>query len=59
MTRRVLVDATPRGGSPGTLYLREPDLQYQDGDTLMDAHSLTPDAIFAVLRTLGGRGRGC
>jgi hydrogenase maturation protease len=52
----VLVDATPRGGEPGTVYLIEPDLEsigQADADA-SDAHTMTPDAVFAWLRTLGG-----
>jgi hydrogenase maturation protease len=52
----VLVDITPRGGEPGTVYLIEPDLEalaaYSTGPA--DAHSMTPDAVFALLRSLGG-----
>lgn len=62
----ILVDATPRGGAPGTVYLIEPDLgQLADlagpgeggsgmGSGMTDAHSMTPDAVFALLRSLGG-----
>ena len=56
----ILVDATPRGGDPGTVYLIEPDLgRLADlagtGPAGMaDAHAMTPDAVFALLRTLGG-----
>ncbi len=51
----VLVDATPRGGPAGTVYLIDPDL----GDTgpcatAPDAHSMTPDAVLGILRSLGG-----
>jgi hydrogenase maturation protease len=47
----VLVDATARDGTPGTLYLIEPD----DGDeaAVVDAHSMNPDAVLAVARSLG------
>src|SRR3954469_15120267 len=52
----ILVDITPRGGEPGTVYLIEPDLEtlaaYAPGPA--DAHSMTPDAVFALLRSLGG-----
>ena len=55
----ILVDATPRGGEPGTVYLIEPDLgRLADlagtGAGMADAHAMTPDAVFALLRTLGG-----
>jgi hydrogenase maturation protease len=60
----VLVDATPRGGNPGELHLIEvgtDDLpQASTSDELvaqgavLDAHAMTPDAVLALLVTLGG-----
>jgi hydrogenase maturation protease len=58
----ILVDATPRGGEPGTVYLIEPDLAQladlagPDGSSggMTDAHAMTPEAVFSLLRTLGG-----
>jgi len=61
----ILVDATPRQGEPGTVYLIEPDLdQLGVGEgaggaaggisPIMDAHGMTPGAVFAMLRSLGG-----
>ena len=53
----VLVDAAPRGEAPGTVTVLEvevPDPASLTGP-VMDAHSLTPDAIFALLASLGGR----
>ena len=53
----VLVDAAPRGEPPGTVSVLE--VEVPDADSLaspvMDAHDLTPDAIFALLGSLGGR----
>jgi hydrogenase maturation protease len=53
----VLVDAAPRGEVPGTVTVLEVDLP-GPGDPaappLIDAHSLTPDAIFGLLSSLGG-----
>ena len=56
----VLVDAAPHGQAPGTVSVLEVELPEPAGpDTLdrplIDAHSLTPDAIFALLVSLGGR----
>jgi hydrogenase maturation protease len=48
----VLVDAVPRGGAPGSLYLIEPEV-----DTLSagaDAHSMDPAAVLGTLKALGG-----
>jgi hydrogenase maturation protease len=60
----ILVDITPRGGAPGTVYLIEPDLEALadagdagDGSGVADAHSMTPDAVFRLLRSLGGTPR--
>jgi hydrogenase maturation protease len=53
----VLVDAAPHGESPGTVTVLEvevPDPASLTGP-VMDAHDLTPDAIFALLASLGGR----
>jgi hydrogenase maturation protease len=49
----VLVDASPRGGEPGTLYLIEP--ARDDVETpMLDAHSMNPEAVLGVVRSLGG-----
>lgn len=61
----ILVDAAPCGGKPGDLYLIEPVLDEIDesplvqaassGESaLIDAHGLEPDAIFGMLKALGG-----
>jgi hydrogenase maturation protease len=52
----VLVDITPRGGEPGTVYLIEPDLEAlaNASNGAADAHGMTPDAVFALLRSMGG-----
>jgi hydrogenase maturation protease len=49
----IIADCVPRGGVPGTLYLIEPDLDAVcDFD---DAHGMQLPAVFASVRTLGGR----
>jgi hydrogenase maturation protease len=52
----ILVDLTPRGGEPGTVYLIEPDLNALSDMATgpADAHSMTPEAVFALLRSMGG-----
>ena len=53
----ILVDATPRGGEPGTVYLIEPDLD-RLGDPAAgqaDAHGMDPQTVFTLFRTLGGK----
>ncbi len=47
----ILIDATPRGGAPGTLYVIEPEF---DGEASADAHTMTPETVFATLRAIGG-----
>jgi hydrogenase maturation protease len=53
----VLVDAAPRGEAPGTVTVLEVEVP-GPGDPgaqpVIDAHSLTPDAIFGLLSSLGG-----
>ncbi len=58
----VLVDAVPRGGQPGTLYLIEPDLTnispekgVEAGRTALDAHSMDPVRVLAFASTLGAK----
>ena len=53
----VLVDAAQRGEAPGTVSVIEVEVPEPDPDAgpVIDAHSLTPDGIFALLGSLGGR----
>jgi hydrogenase maturation protease len=49
----ILVDATPRGGDPGTLYVIEHEGADDPGDVpFVDGHRMTPDAVLALLGTL-------
>jgi len=51
----VLVDAAQRGCRPGTITVLEVDpAEVAAGAPVMDAHDLTPDAIFAMLSSMGG-----
>ena len=50
----VVVDASPRGGVPGTIYLIEPDLQADRSPAAADGHAMNPDSVFASVRALGG-----
>ena len=53
----VLVDAMPRGGRPGTLYVLEPECVPAEGSEaipLMDAHSLDPARVLRLVASLGG-----
>jgi hydrogenase maturation protease len=47
----VFLDATPRGGPPGTLYVIEPDID--DIEMTIDAHGMDPVKVLALARTLG------
>lgn len=56
----VIVDAVARGGTPGTLYVIEPDLGEMTPEQGMeaarvglDAHSMDPAKVLAYARTLG------
>jgi hydrogenase maturation protease len=48
----LLLDATPRGGPPGTLYVVEPDPT--EGAAGVDAHGMGPLTVLALARALGG-----
>jgi len=53
----VLIDAAARGEEPGTVSVLEVELPSPESlpQPVMDAHDLAPDAIFALLASLGGR----
>ncbi|MET7301809.1 hydrogenase maturation protease [Embleya sp. NPDC005575] len=50
----ILVDATARGGEPGTVYLIEATVpgSVEPGSALLDGHRMGPDAVLALLGTL-------
>jgi hydrogenase maturation protease len=48
----ILVDATPRGGTPGSVYVIEP--RPGQADAVMDAHGLEPEAVLGLVGALGG-----
>jgi hydrogenase maturation protease len=50
----VFVDATPRGGEPGTVYLIEPEIE-EDGVVSLDAHGMDPVKVIRLARALGAR----
>lgn len=51
----VLIDAAQRGYEPGTVTVLEVEPgRDSPGATVIDAHGLTPDDIFAMLASMGG-----
>ena len=50
----VFVDATPRGGEPGTVYLIEPEIE-EDGMVSLDTHGMDPVKVIRLARALGAR----
>ena len=52
----ILVDATPRGGAPGTVYVIEPDLdslREHAGEPCVNSHGLHPAQVLALARNMG------
>jgi hydrogenase maturation protease len=53
----VLVDASPRGEPPGTVYVMELEADRDQGADrgipLLDAHGMQPDVVFGMLDLLG------
>jgi hydrogenase maturation protease len=52
----ILVDATSRGGAPGTLYVIEPDLNElaNSQELMIDAHGMHPMKALGLARAMGG-----
>jgi hydrogenase maturation protease len=56
----ILVDACPRGGAPGTLYVIEPDVNVsaedgaEAGRATVDAHSMNPMNVIRMAKSMGG-----
>ena len=48
----VFVDATPRGGEPGTVYLIEPEIE-EDAAVSLDTHGMDPVKVIRLSRALG------
>ena len=56
----ILVDAVPRGGQPGTLYVIEPeqaDQPDQPGPGLIDVHGMDPVKVLRLARAMGAPAR--
>jgi hydrogenase maturation protease len=54
----ILVDATPRGGAPGTVYTIEPDVAELDAldprSTMVETHGMNPMKVLSLVKSLGG-----
>ena len=54
----VLVDACPRGGTPGSVYVIEPDLsslgRQEAQQSSVDAHSMNPLNVIRLAKSMGG-----
>ncbi len=54
----IFVDATPRGGEPGTLYTIEPDLsELNELDAqamLVEPHGMNPLKVLGMVKSMGG-----
>jgi hydrogenase maturation protease len=57
--RVIIVDAAPRGGEPGSIYLIEPDekaltrREAPGEDLSLDPHSMNPMRVLALARSMG------
>jgi hydrogenase maturation protease len=54
----IFVDATPRGGEPGTLYTIEPDLselvKTDAPPAIVETHGMNPMKVLAMVKAMGG-----
>jgi len=54
----ILVDATPRGEAPGTLYTIEPDLKNLDAEmAVVETHGMNPIKVLSMVKAMGGQFR--
>lgn len=53
----IMLDATPRGGTPGTLYVIEPALDElaQIGGADVEAHTMNPVKVLQLVKAYGGQ----
>jgi hydrogenase maturation protease len=57
----ILIDAAPRGGEPGTVYVLEVEPGAPQGDgpggpLMLDGHGMQPDVVLGMLGMVGGGG---
>ena len=57
----VLVDAMPRGGEPGTLYVIEPDIgesvEQEGQEMVLETHGMNPMKVLQMVKAMGGQPR--
>ena len=61
----ILIDASPRGEMPGTIYLIQPEINIEPAknkldegiDEVVNAHSMNPVRALQLVRSLGGKPR--
>lgn len=57
----ILIDATPRGEAPGTLYTIEPDLDELEDlpaeQAMVETHAMNPLRVLATAKSMGELGR--
>ncbi|HEY6122042.1 MAG TPA: hydrogenase maturation protease [Pyrinomonadaceae bacterium] len=55
----VLIDATPRGDAPGTLYVIEPELtelnELEPQETMVETHGMNPLRVLRMVQSMGGK----
>jgi hydrogenase maturation protease len=52
----IIVDAMPRGGEPGTIYVVEADIStIDDGPVALEAHGMDPIRVLALARSMGAK----
>ncbi len=54
----IFIDATPRGGEPGTVYTIEPDLKQLDDlepqSMMVEPHGMNPLKVLGMVKSMGG-----
>ena len=57
----ILIDATPRGAEPGTVYKIEPDLNDLDeldgNGAMVETHGMNPMKVLGMVKSMGGQFR--
>ncbi len=55
----IFVDATPRGGEPGTLYTIEPELSELENlnaeSMMVETHGMDPMKVLVMVKSMGGK----